>query len=95
MLDAPQIKLSSEAKSITADAFNSMIKEGRMLVILEGYVLDLEPYLSFHPGGAFVLAQRIGYNLDLPFNSYPYSGIESEEGYNEGHMHSNFARIIA
>lgn len=55
-LKDPQTKLSGEAKTITASEFDKMIKEGRMLVILEGYVLDIEPYIAFHPGGAFVLS---------------------------------------
>lgn len=64
-------------------------------MILEGFVVDVEPYLYYHPGGVFVLSQRIGFNVDLPFNGSPYSGIQSEEGHNEGHMHSNDARMIA
>jgi len=66
-----------------------------MLVVLEGLVLDIEPFISYHPGGQFVLQQRLGFNIDLPFKSYPYSGIKSEDGHNDGHMHSNDARKIA
>jgi hypothetical protein len=72
-----------------------MIKEGRMLVILEGLVLDIEPFVYYHPGGSFVLEQRIGFNLDLPFNAHSYSGIQSDEGRHEGYQHSNIARAIA
>ncbi len=64
-------------------------------MILEGFVIDIEPYLYFHPGGAFVLTQRIGFNIDLPFNGSPYSGLVAEAGHNEGYNHSNDARIIA
>ena len=58
-------------------------------------MIDLEPYYEYHPGGIYSLTSRIGYSIDLPFNGHPYSGIESDKGSNEGHMHSNEARVIA
>lgn len=32
-----------------------MLMEGRMLVILEGMILDIEPFIYYHPGGQYVL----------------------------------------
>jgi hypothetical protein len=73
-----------------------MVKDGRQLVILEGLVLDIAEWIPYHPGGQFVLSQRIGYNLDRPFNGNEYAGIESDKGTNKkGHMHSTAARHIA
>jgi hypothetical protein len=66
-----------------------------MLVILESQVLDVEPFVAYHPGGVYVLQMRLGYSIDLPFNGHPFSGVESDSGANQGHMHSNNARQIA
>lgn len=80
---------------ISPKEFYKMISDGRFLVILEGQVLDIEKYMFWHPGGVFVLNQRIGFNLDLPFNGFEYSGQVSSAGDNPGYMHSNEARLIA
>ena len=58
-------------------------------------MLDVKPFVAYHPGGMYVLTTRVGYSIDLPFNGHPYSGVESDKGSNLGHMHSNDARIIA
>lgn len=54
-LSAPKIKLISSDKVMSQNEFLTLLKEGRMLAILEGQVLDLEPYIGYHPGGMFVL----------------------------------------
>lgn len=53
----PLIKLTDLiANHISVAEFDKMVLEGRMLMILEGFVLDIEPYLYYHPGGVFVLS---------------------------------------
>jgi len=94
-LSAPKTALTSSDKVISKEEFIKMVREGKQLAILEGMVLDLEPFIYYHPGGMFVLQQRIGFNLDLPFNAKPYSGIQSNDGAHEGVMHSNIARQVA
>jgi cytochrome b involved in lipid metabolism len=64
-------------------------------VILDNQVLDVEPFLPYHPGGEFALRERLGFSIDLPFNGHHYPGVFAETGGNPGHMHSNQAREIA
>lgn len=91
----PMIMMTKSEIYISPERLSYLLSQGRMLVILESQVLDVEPFTAYHPGGVFVLQTRIGYSIDLPFNGHPFSGVESDSGANEGHMHSNEARQIA
>ena len=57
--------------------------------ILDGLVLDLEPFVSQHPGGAFFLDQTVGTDISKYFHGLDIIGP------NEPNIHSNAARKIA
>ena len=80
--------------SMSQNEFNSLLKEGRKLVILDELVLDLSPFISRHPGGRFVLEHNVGRDISKFFHG-GYS-LDGNSGSNpaKGHRHSNYARII-
>lgn len=48
---------------MTLAEFDQKIAGGAQLVLFEGYVIDVQNFLQFHPGGQFVISQRIGYDI--------------------------------
>jgi cytochrome b involved in lipid metabolism len=80
--------------SIDQQEFEEMIEEGRKLVILDELVIDVESFISRHPGGRFALQHNIGRDISKYFHG-GYS-LEGNLGPNpvQGHKHSNYARKI-
>ena len=76
---------------MTYDKFNSNVKNGAKLVILDGYILDVAKFLNDHPGGRFSLEHNIGRD----FSRYFYGGY-SLENFNKvpHHTHSSDARKV-
>jgi len=52
---------------ISMNMFESQVKAGKMLVILDDMVLDLEPFLVRHPGGAYVFKRNVGRDISKFF----------------------------
>jgi hypothetical protein len=46
-----KVNSSDRYKLMTLKEFNQMISEGRKLVILDDLILDVQRYISDHPGG--------------------------------------------
>lgn len=40
-----------------------MVLKGSKFVILDDYVIDIGPFLGYHPGGKFVLEHNIGRDI--------------------------------
>lgn len=60
--------------TIELESFNTRIRNGEMLVILDDMVLNIDTYVSNHPGGEKVLQQNIGRDVSRYFHGgYSYS----------------------
>ena len=71
-----------------------MLEEGRKLVILDELVLDVEKFISRHPGGRFVLQINIGRDISKFFHGgYSLEGNLGDRP-QYGYRHSNIARKI-
>ena len=46
------------------------LARGRKLVILDGFVLDVEPFLQQHPGGAGILLAKVGKDVSFDFSQH-------------------------
>lgn len=45
---------------MTKTEMMAKIKAGRLLIIIDGFVVDVEKYLTYHPGGAEILNSYVG-----------------------------------
>ena len=74
--------------------FQQAIVNGRKLVILDEFVLDVSKFIDYHPGGRFVLMQNIGRDISKFFHG-GYS-LEDNLGGSppRGYTHSALARIV-
>jgi len=79
---------------MTIKEFEEAVKSGKKYVVLDEYVLDLESFLPYHPGGKFVLQHNIGQDVSKFFHG-GYS-LEGNMGPRpaSGHKHTNQARKI-
>lgn len=78
---------------MTSEEFESLIQQGRNLVILNELVLDVSDWLGRHPGGLWVLKHNIGKDISKFFyGGYSQDGNRDGVPSNPGHTHSNFAR---
>jgi len=80
--------------TMTQKQFNDFVEHGRKLVILDEFVLDVASYISWHPGGRFVLNHNIGRDISKFFHG-GYS-LENNLGPRPaaGYKHSNVARQV-
>lgn len=80
--------------TMTQKQFNDLVEHGRKLVILDEFVLDVASYISWHPGGRFVLNHNIGRDISKFFHG-GYS-LENNLGPRPaaGYKHSNVARQV-
>jgi hypothetical protein len=80
--------------SMSEKEFHMLVSQGRKLVILDEFVLDVEKYISWHPGGVFLLTHNIGRDISKFF----HGGYSLEDNLGgqpaAGHPHSNQARIV-
>lgn len=74
--------------------FEKALLDGRKLVILDEMVLDVEKFISQHPGGRFVLQHNIGRDISKFF--YGGYSLEGNMGRSpaQGYAHSTYARRI-
>lgn len=54
-------------KEISVDVFASLIKHGEKLVILDNLVLNVREFMTYHPGGRFVLQKTVGTDISKFF----------------------------
>ena len=59
-----RLEVSDGIEVIPVDEFEKMVENGRKLVIIDNYVLDLGEWSGFHPGGK-LLREPLGAG-DLP-----------------------------
>ena len=64
-------------------------------MLLDNFVVDVEGFITSHPGGQFVLRQAVGADI----SKYFFGGYCMEDNMKQhlptpGHTHSNYARII-
>jgi hypothetical protein len=67
-------KLKPHGPTFTTEEVRNKIKQGGMLVILDGQVLDITSFYKYHPGGRFVLTTRLGRDITGMFKGAAYSG---------------------
>ena len=81
-------------QSLTIEEFEEAVKNGKKYVVLDELVLDVEPFLTYHPGGRFVLHHNIGQDVSKFFHG-GYS-LEGNSGPRPafGYKHSNQARKV-
>lgn len=81
-------------KSMTIKEFEDAVAAGSKYVIVDECVLDVEPFIVFHPGSKFALVHNIGMDVSKFFHG-GYS-LEGNLGGRpaQGHKHSNYARKI-
>jgi cytochrome b involved in lipid metabolism len=79
--------------SMTRQEFKYAVYNGAKYVILDSLVLDVEQFMSHHPGGKFVLNHLVGTDISKFF----YGGYSLEDNATNvrGHNHSNQAKMIA
>jgi cytochrome b involved in lipid metabolism len=71
--------------------FDDAISSGRKLVILDDLVLDVDPFISKHPGGRFVIEHNVGTDISkFFFGGYSLEGNIGKQ--TPGYNHSPFAR---
>ena len=81
--------------NITKAELNEMIAEGRKLVLIDEYVVDVEEFMHKHPGGRFALEHNIGRDVSKYFyGGYSMDGNIGRKNPRPGNMHSNVARGI-
>jgi len=83
---------------ITEEEFETRIKNGEKLVILDNMVIDISSYAYNHPGGAFLLEYNVGRDISKFFyGSYALdgNGNDPSKEETERYTHSNIARKIA
>lgn len=87
------LKSDLNLESMSRIEFDTHIANGRKLVVLDNYVLDLGEFISVHPGGKFVINHSIGSDVSKFF----FGGYNLEGNLGQitpGHNHSAYARMI-
>lgn len=81
-------------ENMSVHDFEDAVANGKLLVLLDEFVLDLQPFIAHHPGGKFVLKHNIGQDVSKFFHG-GYS-LEGNLGPRPaaGHKHTNYARKI-
>lgn len=57
---------------LTRDKVESMIANGRTIIIVDGKVLKVDSWLNFHPGGEKVIMHLVGRDATDEVNGYGY-----------------------
>ena len=80
-----------KAKSYSASEIDTLVKEGKQLVVFDNLVLDLNGYERIHPGGKFNLIHNLGRDVSKFF----FGGYNLVNGENKRpHHHSQPALDI-
>lgn len=83
--------VSSENRLITSVEFESLIRSGQELVIIDDMVIDVSRFMLQHPGGQFSLRQNIGRDVSKYFHGgYSMENISKVDN----HRHSRDAQMI-
>lgn len=87
----------TKLNQITLTEFNSRVKDGEKLVLLDDMVIELSRFAYSHPGGAFLIDFHIGSDISKFFyGAYAFDQNGNIPGDNNvQHAHSNVARKIA
>lgn len=83
-------------ENITKYEFHDLIHgEGRALVILDEFVIDVGEFMHKHPGGRFALKHNIGRDISKYFyGGYSLDGNLEKTNPRKGVIHSSYARGI-
>ena len=83
-----------ENVSMEREEFETLVRNGRKLVVLDEMVLEVGAFMRHHPGGYFSLNHNIGRDISKFFYG-GYSLENNDDGVRvKGHRHGNFARMI-
>lgn len=55
-------------RTFTAAAVEKLLLEGRKIVIMEGYVLQLDGWINHHPGGQLAILHMVGRDATIEIN---------------------------
>ena len=78
-----------DVPDISYEKYMEFIRNGRKLVLFNNFIIDVENFMSEHPGSRFVIEQNIGNDIGQFF--YGAYSVEQEVA---PHIHSNFAAMI-
>jgi stearoyl-CoA desaturase (delta-9 desaturase) len=81
-LDSDSVKPALKCPKMTRKDFDLRCHKGEALIIIDGWVINIEPYIDHHPGGQNILREYIGNDA-----TWAFSG-----GINH---HSQAARLVA
>lgn len=76
---------------INEEAFANRIENGEKLVLVEDYIVNIEPFMSKHPGGEFALRHNVGKDVTKFFFGGQALAVSSKVA---PHQHSNAAKRI-
>lgn len=74
---------------ITQLQLNTMVRNGRKLVLFNNFILDVESFMDEHPGTRFVIAENIGSDIGKYF--YGAYSVEADVA---PHTHSSYASTL-
>jgi len=76
---------------MTSHEFHEQINQGKRLTIVEDLVLDIDRYISKHPGGSFAMEECVGRDSSkFIYGAYTFEQNKGVQPY----LHSNYARVI-
>lgn len=78
-----------DVPDLNQDEFNQLLRDGRKLVLFNNFIIDVETFMSEHPGTRFVIAENIGNDIGKFFY-----GAYSMEDDVKPHVHSNYAASV-
>ena len=74
--------------------FEKRCNSGEQLVILDDYVLKVDSFMNYHPGGKFSIQQNVGRDVSKFFyGGYQMDGTDSSS--TKPHTHSNYSLLTA
>lgn len=63
-----EIPFRTPPTKISHHQFMEMVESGHQVAVIDDLVVDMEKYLFYHPGGAFVLTQNVGRDISKYFH---------------------------
>lgn len=63
-----EIPFKTPPTKISHAQFMEMVESGHKVAVIDDLVVDMEKYLFYHPGGAFVLTQNVGRDISKYFH---------------------------
>lgn len=84
----------AQPETMSRATFKGRLERGHKLCVLDDMIIDVEPFIRWHPGGKFVINEVVGTDI----SKYFYGGYNMEGNGgkvpSQGWAHSNYARKI-